>query len=485
MLLPSPVATDGHVTLTFTYSGLLANEENSPIPGVNTAVISKDGAYLLLPSRWFPLTNYPSNRYTATFRLNVPDTFAVAGTGKTSAPTPMPGKNSVEGGRLLYTFECDNSPRTALSSPAICSSIPSRPKASTSPSTLRERLPQRRRTLPMMWRDPHHFLRHVWPASRSPTFTVIQLPDGTLRDFAAPGVLLLSKRIWDPRGSDRTIARLVASQWWGIAVTPATPGDVWISDGLARYSEALYAEQNAGREAGLKAVDEFAVGALMGEDAAPVAQAARLAPVLQRLPLGGHEQRRDDLSHAARPDGRRRLQIPAPRLLRQVQRQDHHHRRFRKPRTATCRSLRQAGDADTPTPRLLRAVAQFHRRSRLHHRIRRLPHQARASASSAKSSSRSTPSACPSKLRIETEGNPETEDCRRRWHRISLHRRDFRPPQTRRHQDRSQQRHPQRQQLPARPRRHRPRRRTCRARPLLRRHRANISARYRFSPIAR
>ena len=32
------------------------------------------------------------------------------------------------------------------------------------------------------------------------------------------------------------------------------------------------------REAGLKAVDEFAVGALMYEDAAPVAQAARLAP---------------------------------------------------------------------------------------------------------------------------------------------------------------------------------------------------------------
>ena len=96
-----------------------------------------------------------------------------------------------------------------------------------------------------------------------PTFTVIQLPDGTFRDFAAPGVLLLSRHIWDPKASDRTIARLVASQWWGVQVLPATPGDVWISDGLARYSEALYAEQNAGKEAGLKAVDEFAVGALM------------------------------------------------------------------------------------------------------------------------------------------------------------------------------------------------------------------------------
>jgi aminopeptidase N len=111
-----------------------------------------------------------------------------------------------------------------------------------------------------------------------PEFTVAQLPDGTLRDFAAPGLLLLSKRIWDPRASDRTIARLVASQWWGNAVLPATRSDVWISDGLARYSEALYAEQNAGKEAGLRTVDEFAVGALMYEDAAPIGQSARLIP---------------------------------------------------------------------------------------------------------------------------------------------------------------------------------------------------------------
>src|SRR5882762_3636065 len=58
--LPTPVAAKGHVTLTYTYAGLLANEENSPVPGVRAAVIGKDGAYLLLPARWFPLTNFPS-----------------------------------------------------------------------------------------------------------------------------------------------------------------------------------------------------------------------------------------------------------------------------------------------------------------------------------------------------------------------------------------------------------------------------------------
>src|SRR4029077_15027217 len=109
VMLPTPVTTGTKVTLTFTYAGLLANEENSPVPGVKMAAINKDGAYLMLPARWFPLTNYPSNRYTGTFRLNVPDSFAVAGSGKASAPTPMAGKTTVEGNRLLYTFVCDTS----------------------------------------------------------------------------------------------------------------------------------------------------------------------------------------------------------------------------------------------------------------------------------------------------------------------------------------------------------------------------------------
>src|SRR5216684_4151685 len=276
--LATPVATDGHVTLTYTYSGLLFNEENSPVPGLRAAAINKDGAYLLLPARWFPLTNFPSNRYTATFRLNVPDVFAVAGTGKASAPSPMPGKNTVEGGRLLYTFECKS---LASHGTFVVGNLQLNPKQAEGINVAvyapRAASANAQNFAESVARSAIVFSDMFGPIP-DPSFTLIQIPDGTLRDFAAPGVLLLSQHIWDPRASDRTIARLVAAQWWGIQVLPATPGDVWISDGLARYSEALYAEQNAGKEAGLRAVDEFAVGALMYEDAAPIAQAARLVP---------------------------------------------------------------------------------------------------------------------------------------------------------------------------------------------------------------
>src|SRR6266568_6498765 len=276
--LLTPIATNGHVTISFTYAGLLFNEENSPVPGVRAASITKDGAYLLLPARWFPLTNYPSNRYTATFRLNVPGTFAVAGSGKAAAPTPIAGKNAVEGGRLLYTFECN---RPAQHGTFVAGNLQLNPKQAEGISVAvyapRNQSANAQEFAADVARAAVTFSDLFGPVP-DPSFTLIQLPEGTLSEFAAPGVLLLSQHMWDPKASDRAIAHLVASQWWGLQVAPATPNDVWISDGLARYSEALYAEQTTGKEASLRAVDEFAVGALMYEDAAPVGQAGRLAP---------------------------------------------------------------------------------------------------------------------------------------------------------------------------------------------------------------
>jgi aminopeptidase N len=276
--VPTPVAAGDHLSLTFTYAGLLANEENSPVPGVRAAVINHDGAYLLLPARWFPLTDYPSNRYTGSFHLEVPDSFAVAGTGKALAPTPVAGKNPIDGGRLQYTFECKNA---APNGTFVAGNLQLNPQQAEGVSVAvyapRSASANAGDFAASVARSMTVFSDMIG-ALPDPSMTVMQIPDGTLRDFAGPGVLLLSQRAWDPKANDRTIARLVASQWWGNQVLPASPSDVWISDGLARYSEALYAEQNAGREAGLKAVDEFAVGALMFEDAAPIAQAARLVP---------------------------------------------------------------------------------------------------------------------------------------------------------------------------------------------------------------
>jgi len=276
--LPSPVAVGQAVTLTFSYGGLLANMENSPVPSVQVASITKDWSYLLLPARWFPLTNYPSNRYSATFKLNVPDTVAAVGTGRADSPQPMPMRSPAEGKRLMYTFHGEKpEPYGSF----VIGPLQLNPKQAEGIDVAVYAPPAQSGKAQEFANDIAHqevIFSDMFGELPQPDMTVVQLPDGTLRDFAGPGVVMLSHRIWDPKSSDRTLSRLVASQWWGSQVLPASTADVWISDGLARYSEELYAEQAIGKEAGLRAIDEFAVGALMFDNSAPVAQSARLTP---------------------------------------------------------------------------------------------------------------------------------------------------------------------------------------------------------------
>ncbi|MGB2626013.1 MAG: hypothetical protein WAK20_04455 [Candidatus Acidiferrum sp.] len=278
ILLPSQVPAGKEITLTFSYGGLLANEENSPVPNLKAAYVSKEWAYLLLPSRWFPLTDYPSNRYTGTFKLNVPDSMAVAGTGKAEAPQPLTPKSPAESTRLMYTFHCE---RPEPHGSFVAGPLQLNPKQAEgiSVSVYAPRADSgKAQAFANNVAHQEIIFSDLFGSLPESDLTVIELPDGTLREFYAPGVIMLSHRIWDPKFSDRTQSRLVASQWWGIEVLPATTGDVWITDGLGRYCEELYAEQAFGKEAGLRAIDEFAVGALMFDNSAPVAQSARLIP---------------------------------------------------------------------------------------------------------------------------------------------------------------------------------------------------------------
>ena len=105
IVLPNPVPAGQRVKLTFEYSGPLANEENSPVSGMRLASINRDSAYLLLPARWFPLTDFPANRFTGVFHIEVPQNFVVAGTGTAAGPGPaqafttqVPAANPAETG---------------------------------------------------------------------------------------------------------------------------------------------------------------------------------------------------------------------------------------------------------------------------------------------------------------------------------------------------------------------------------------------------
>ena len=279
--LPDVVSPGKTVTLVFDYTGPVSSEEDSPTRGVRLASVDKTGAYLLLPARWFPLTNYPTNRYTGKFKIDVPDTFAVAGTGKADPPTMSPGIGKGAPGQASYVFHCDHAGPVGT---FVAGNLQLAPVQSEGFSVSVFTPPPQANTANAYATSLAHIVGYFSDVfgpldmkENDPPLTIAQLPDGTVSGFSAPGLMLISARQWGARANERLLSQLAAEQWWGDRVLPQTASDVWLTDGLSRYAEAMYAEQSDGSAGLHKALEDFAVGALMYEDTAPISQAARLS----------------------------------------------------------------------------------------------------------------------------------------------------------------------------------------------------------------
>ena len=80
--LPTGLAKDASITLTFEYEGQLETADDSPVPGLKLAYVGDDTSYLLYSGRWFPVSGYGLNRFTSTISITVPAHMLVIGSGK-------------------------------------------------------------------------------------------------------------------------------------------------------------------------------------------------------------------------------------------------------------------------------------------------------------------------------------------------------------------------------------------------------------------
>jgi len=274
--LPEVLAPGKSISLTFQYSGPVSNEDDSPAKGIRLASVDKASAYLLQPARWFPLTDYPANRYTGTFKIVVPDTFAVVGTGRPDAPVMMPAIGRGQQAQASYVFHCDKPGPVGT---FVAGALQLSPQQSEGLSIPVYTPPAWASTAPAYANSLTKILGFyqetfgplVDPPNR-PQITVAQMPDGSVTGFSAPGLLLISARQWSTKPNDQLLSELAAGQWWNNRVMPASLADEWLSDGLASYSSAMYAEESQGIAGLHRDLETFAIGSLMYDDTIPIAQ---------------------------------------------------------------------------------------------------------------------------------------------------------------------------------------------------------------------
>jgi len=120
--LPNGLAKGQSTTLTFDYEGSLESPDDSPVQGLRLASINDETTYLLYAARWFPVSGYGINRFTATMNITVPNYWVVIGSGAQSsragsgaaleaASAPEPSTSSASEGPPTLSKRSANAPQ--------------------------------------------------------------------------------------------------------------------------------------------------------------------------------------------------------------------------------------------------------------------------------------------------------------------------------------------------------------------------------------
>ena len=275
--LPNGLAKDATTTLTFEYEGQLENADNSPVPGLSLAYIGDDTSYLLYAGRWFPVNGFGLNRFTSTISVTIPAHMLAIGSGKVTVSEAAASKKPNASGLPTKTF-------TFVSGKA------------SFPGTIVAGIFQEYKSdeagmdLHVFFKPTHQSVAPAYTTTAVQQFTyfitlfglppsqrlnVVELPGDTLPYAWAPEMVGLAGPSITEKTNYRLLANAIAHQWWGVSVSPATKDDWWISDGFARYSEAMYVENAAGAAGLEEAVKDMSVGAL-AYDTVPLSSAAKL-----------------------------------------------------------------------------------------------------------------------------------------------------------------------------------------------------------------
>lgn len=261
---PLPKATP--VVLNFHYEGRLTGQEESPIYGIRFASIQNEFAYLLYPSRWFPVNDYLADGFSAEMKITVPAGFRVLGSGLE--------RKTESGDKIEYSFDYKN-----VSFPGSIGVVKGEAKPVTAQGVttqffLRETTAQ----APALGDEFGKILTFEASAFGLPpqsSLMVMETEAGTPNGYAAPGLVFLSPKAIGQQPNIRLLANQVARQWWGNFVYPVSRNHAWITNGLARYAEMMYLEHTAGPGALEAEAKDVYVEALTVEQP-PLSQSSRL-----------------------------------------------------------------------------------------------------------------------------------------------------------------------------------------------------------------
>ena len=264
---PQPLSKGVATTVTFVYDGHLTGAEDSPVYGIKFAAIHEDFAYLLYPARWFPVSGYTTDRFAADLNITVPPGSQVAASGN--------GTPSTVGGKAVFAYQFA---KGSFPGSIGVSRTPVVKQAAEGLTTYMFFRSSEANMTRVYGEDTAKMVNHftgLFGIAPYANLTLFETEANAPNGYSAPGLVFLSPRGIGHDINNRVLPNQISRQWWGTQVSAGSRNHLWIENGLAAYSEALWAEHLTGPSA-LEAQMKAASVEALTVDNIPVVQEARL-----------------------------------------------------------------------------------------------------------------------------------------------------------------------------------------------------------------
>jgi hypothetical protein len=259
---------------TFEYEGMITGNEDGPVEGLKLAAIQEPISYLLYAARWFPTSGYMTNRFTAEMHIRVPQGMRVFSSGAQGAGKSVTLANGKQGDQFDFNWTKPGFPGTVVAG-RYAGPFTAGPGNVKVYLTVAHQ--QAGNELAQTAAKEFDFFSDSFGAPETTHLNVVELPDDTLPAIWAPELAaVLGSRVGDKSGI-RLLANTIAHQWWGSEVSPRTMNDAWITNGMARYGELMYLEDENGKSALHTALQDVSASAL-AYDTIPLSSIGRQNP---------------------------------------------------------------------------------------------------------------------------------------------------------------------------------------------------------------
>jgi len=268
----TPFVRGQAVHWTFEYEGAITGNDDGPIEGLKLAAIQEPITYLLYAGRWFPTVGYMTDRVTMELHIRVPQGMRVVASGSQGASKTVTLANGKDGDQYDFNWSKPGFPGTVI---AGRYGAPIAAGGTKIYLTLAHQ--QFAKQLAETAAKEFDFFTDSFGAAETSHVNVVELPDDTLPATWAPEVAAIMGRTVSDKSGIRLLANTLAHQWWGSEVSPRSLNDAWITNGMARYGELMFVEDESGKKAMSTALVDVSAGAL-AYDSIPLSSISRLSP---------------------------------------------------------------------------------------------------------------------------------------------------------------------------------------------------------------